>query len=111
MAVSYQYIFTMKGLTKVHPPDKTVLKDIWLAFLPGAKIGVLGANGAGKSTLLRIMAGLDRDFRRRGVPGRGRVGRASCRRSPQLDPRRTSCGNIEEGVRRDACAARRSTSA
>ena len=59
---SYQYIFTMKGLSKVHPPDKTVLKDIWLAFLPGAKIGVLGANGAGKSTLLRIMAGVDKDF-------------------------------------------------
>src|SRR5512141_2443134 len=59
---SYQYIYTMKGLTKVHQPDKVVLKDIWLSFFPGAKIGVLGANGAGKSTLLRIMAGQDKDF-------------------------------------------------
>ena len=50
-----QYIYTMKGLTKVYPPDQVVLKDIWLSFLPGAKIGVLGYNGAGKSTLLRIM--------------------------------------------------------
>ena len=49
-----QYIFTMKGLTKVHPPDKTVLKDIWLSFLPGAKIGVVGVNGSGTSTLMRI---------------------------------------------------------
>ena len=57
-----QYIYTMKGLGKVHPPDHVVLKDIWLSFLPGAKIGVLGLNGSGKSTLLRIMAGEDRAF-------------------------------------------------
>ena len=65
-AMSSQYVFTMHRLTKVHPPDKTVLDDITLAFFPGAKIGVLGYNGAGKSTLLRIMAG-----RRPGVPRRG----------------------------------------
>ena len=53
-----QFIYVMKGLGKVHQPDHVVLKDIWLSFLPGAKIGVLGLNGAGKSTLLRIMAGL-----------------------------------------------------
>jgi sulfate-transporting ATPase len=59
---AYQYVFVMKGLTKVYPPSREVLKGITLSFLPGAKIGVLGPNGAGKSTLLRIMAGVDRDF-------------------------------------------------
>jgi NitT/TauT family transport system ATP-binding protein len=53
-----QFIYTMKGLGKVHPPDQVVFKDIWLSFLPGAKIGVIGTNGSGKSTLLKIMAGL-----------------------------------------------------
>jgi energy-dependent translational throttle protein EttA len=94
---SYQYIFTMKGLTKVHPPDKTVLKDIWLAFLPGAKIGVLGANGAGKSTLLRIMAGLDRDFAGEAFAADG-VSIGFLPQEPLLDPEKTVLGNIEEGV-------------
>ncbi len=57
-----QFIYTMKGLGKVHPPDAKVLEDIWLSFLPGAKIGVLGLNGAGKSSLLKIMAGEDTTF-------------------------------------------------
>src|SRR5918999_1416928 len=61
--MSSQFIFTMYKLSRVHPPDKRVLEDISLSFLPGAKIGVLGANGAGKSTLLRIMAGQDTEFR------------------------------------------------
>src|SRR5215204_2184508 len=61
--MSSQYIFTMYKLSRVHPPDKKVLEDISLSFLPGAKIGVLGPNGSGKSTLLRIMAGRDTDFR------------------------------------------------
>src|SRR5918999_1109758 len=61
--MSSQYIFTMYKLSRTHPPDKQVLKDISLSFLPGAKIGVLGLNGSGKSTLLRIMAGLDTEFR------------------------------------------------
>src|SRR5262245_15303122 len=56
------YIYTLQGLSKVHPPDKKVLNNIYLSFLPGAKIGVLGANGAGKSSLLRIMAGVDKTF-------------------------------------------------
>src|SRR6266571_4377168 len=56
-----QFVYTMKGLGKVHPPDLKVLEDIWLSFLPGAKIGVLGLNGAGKSSLLRIMAGDDHE--------------------------------------------------
>jgi energy-dependent translational throttle protein EttA len=94
---SYQYIFTMKGLSKVHPPDKTVLKDIWLAFLPGAKIGVLGANGAGKSTLLRIMAGIDRDFGGEAFAAAG-VTVGYLPQEPILDPDKTVLGNIEEGV-------------
>ncbi len=56
------YIYTMKDLMKVHPPDKTVVSNVYLSFLPGAKIGVLGTNGTGKSSLLRIMAGVDKDF-------------------------------------------------
>src|ERR1041384_5523000 len=59
---AYQYIYVMKGLSKTYPGGRQVLNDIWLSFLPGAKIGVLGLNGAGKSTLLRIMAGEEREF-------------------------------------------------
>ena len=66
-----QFIYTMKGLGKVHPPDHVVLKDIWLSFLPGAKIGVLGLNGAGKSSLLRIMAGEDTQFIGEALPAEG----------------------------------------
>ena len=93
----YQYIFTMKGLSKIHPPDKTVLRDIWLAFLPGAKIGVLGANGSGKSTLLRIMAGLDRDFGGEAFAADG-VSIGFLSQEPVLDPEKSVLGNIEEGV-------------
>src|SRR5450432_1999589 len=57
-----EYIYTLQGLSKVHPPDKKVLSNIYLSFLPGAKIGVLGPNGSGKSSLLRIMAGVDKTF-------------------------------------------------
>ena len=57
-----QFIYVMKGLGKVYPPDHVVLKDIWLSFLPAAKIGVLGLNGADKSSLLKIMAGQDTEF-------------------------------------------------
>tara|TARA_B100000949_G_scaffold6165_1_gene5099 strand:- start:2114 stop:3811 length:1698 start_codon:yes stop_codon:yes gene_type:complete len=57
-----QFIFTMHRVGRFHPPDRDVLRDITLAFYPGAKIGVLGANGAGKSSLLRIMAGVDDGF-------------------------------------------------
>ena len=60
--MAHQYIYTMQNLRRVHPPNKEVLKGIYLSFYPGAKIGVLGGNGAGKSTLLRIMAGVDKDF-------------------------------------------------
>ena len=52
----------MKGLTKLYPGGREVLKDIWLSFYPGSKIGIIGPNGSGKSTLLKIMAGVDKDY-------------------------------------------------
>ncbi len=92
-----QYVFTMKGLGKTHPPDTVVLKDIWLSFLPGAKIGVLGANGAGKSTLLKIMAGLDPHFSGEAFPGEG-VSIGYLPQEPTLNPEKDVKGNVEEGV-------------
>ena len=92
-----QFVYTMKGLGKIHEPDKQVLRDIWLSFLPGAKIGVLGLNGAGKSSLLKIMAGVDRDFNGEAFPADGlTVGWLP--QEPQLDPSKTVLGNVEEGV-------------
>ena len=72
---AYQYIYTMKNVSKIYPGGREIMKNITLAFLPGAKIGVLGVNGAGKSTLLKIMAGIDQDYRRRGLGRRRRQGR------------------------------------
>jgi sulfate-transporting ATPase len=96
--MSSQPIFTMYRLSRVHPPDKRVLEDISLSFLPGAKIGVLGANGSGKSTLLRIMAGVDTEFRGDAqlAPG-ATVGLLE--QEPQLDPDKDVRGNVEDGVR------------
>jgi ATP-binding cassette ChvD family protein len=92
-----QFIYTMKGLGKVHPPDHVVLKDIWLSFLPGAKIGVLGLNGAGKSTLLRIMAGEDTEFIGEAFPSAG-ISVGFLPQEPRLDPAKNVLGNVEEGV-------------
>ena len=92
-----QFIYTMKGLGKIHPPDHVVLKDIWLSFLPGAKIGVLGLNGAGKSTLLRIMAGEDQQFVGEAWPADG-ISVGFLQQEPRLDPSKTVLGNVEEGV-------------
>src|SRR5918992_1292899 len=92
-----QFIYTMKGLGKVHPPDHVVLKDIWLSFLPGAKIGVLGLNGAGKSSLLRIMAGEDTQFVGEAFPADG-ISIGFLQQEPRLDPAKTVLGNVEEGV-------------
>jgi len=73
--VAHQFIFTMQDVRKVHPPNKEVLKGLWLSFYPGAKIGVLGHNGCGKSTLLRIMAGLDTEHGGEARPADGtRIG-------------------------------------
>jgi ATP-binding cassette ChvD family protein len=92
-----QFVYTMQDLGKVVPPDRVILEDITLAFLPGAKIGVLGANGAGKSSLLRIMAGVDNDFVGDAKPAPGmRVGYLS--QEPELDPTKDVLGNVEEGV-------------
>jgi energy-dependent translational throttle protein EttA len=95
--MSSQYIFTMYKLSRKHPPDKQVLKDISLSFLPGAKIGVLGLNGSGKSTLLRIMAGLDKEYRGEAqlAPG-ATVGLLE--QEPQLDESKDVRGNVEDGV-------------
>jgi sulfate-transporting ATPase len=92
-----QFIYTMKGLGKVYPPDSQVLKDIWLSFLPGAKIGVLGLNGSGKSTLLKIMAGVDHDFVGEAFPAEG-ITRGYLQQEPQLDPTKTVRDIVEEGV-------------
>jgi ATP-binding cassette ChvD family protein len=92
-----QYIYTMKGLGKVHPPDAVVLRDIWLSFLPGAKIGVLGLNGAGKSSLLKIMAGEDQEFIGEAFPADG-ISVGFLPQEPRLDPNKTVLGNVEEGV-------------
>ncbi len=92
-----QFIYTMKGLGKIYPPDSVVFTDIWLSFLHGAKIGVLGANGAGKSTLLKIMAGLDSDYQGEATRSAGySVGYLA--QEPVLDPTKTVLGNVEEGV-------------
>src|SRR5512142_219988 len=96
----------MKALTKVQPPDKTVLKDIWLSFLPGAKIGVLGANGAGKSTLLRIMAGIETEFMGEAFPAaEATIGHLA--QEPQLDPAKDVLGNVMEGVAETQALLRR----
>src|SRR5215510_1317404 len=92
-----QFIYTMKGLGKVHPPDAKVLEDIWLSFLPGAKIGVLGLNGAGKSSLLKIMAGEDTTFLGEAFPADG-ISVGFLHQEPRLDPKKTVLGNVEEGV-------------
>ncbi len=92
-----QYIYSMNRVGKIVPPKKYILKDIWLSFFPGAKIGVLGLNGSGKSTLLKIMAGLDTDIEGEAIPLKGiKIGYLS--QEPQLDPAKTVRGNIEEAV-------------
>jgi ATP-binding cassette ChvD family protein len=92
-----QFIYVMKGMGKVHPPDHVVLKDIWLSFLPGAKIGVLGLNGAGKSTLLKIMAGQDTEFLGEAFLAQGNsAGYLS--QEPALDATKTVREIVDEGV-------------
>ncbi|HET6156904.1 MAG TPA: energy-dependent translational throttle protein EttA [Dongiaceae bacterium] len=94
---AYQYIYVMKGLTKIYPGGRKVLENVWLSFLPGAKIGVLGHNGAGKSTLLRIMAGIDKDFSGEAWAAEG-VSVGFLQQEPQLDPAKDVLGNVMEGV-------------
>src|SRR3954469_8404890 len=95
--MSAQYVYTMHRLTKAYPPDKTVLKDITLAFYPGAKIGVLGYNGAGKSTVLRIMAGQETEYRGDAMLAPGAtVGLLE--QEPHLDESKDVRANVEDGV-------------
>jgi ATP-binding cassette ChvD family protein len=92
-----QYVYVMKGLSKTWPGGRQVLKDIWLSFFPGAKIGVIGVNGAGKSTLLRIMAGQDKEFTGEAWAADGvRVGFLT--QEPELDPSTDVLGNVMQGV-------------
>lgn len=94
---AYQYIYVMKNLSKTYPGGKQVLKNIWLSFFPGAKIGVLGHNGAGKSTLLKIMAGLDTEFSGEAWAAEGAsVGYLP--QEPQLDPSKNVIENIMDGL-------------
>ena len=94
---SYQYVYTMRNLTKSFPGGREILKDVTLAFLPGAKIGVLGVNGAGKSTLMKIMAGEDQEF-----AGDAWAAEAAevgiLKQEPELDPEKDVYGNVLEGM-------------
>ncbi|MGH7724564.1 MAG: energy-dependent translational throttle protein EttA [Candidatus Eiseniibacteriota bacterium] len=91
------FIFTMKDVGKVVPPNRQILKGIWLSFFYGAKIGVLGLNGAGKSSLLRIMAGVDKEHLGEAQPAKGiRIGYLE--QEPRLDPKKNVLENVEEGV-------------
>ncbi|MBW2240900.1 MAG: energy-dependent translational throttle protein EttA [Deltaproteobacteria bacterium] len=95
--MAHEFVFTLQDLRRVVPPDRVILDGITLAFLPGAKIGVLGANGSGKSSLLRIMAGLDTDYLGEARPADGlRVGFLP--QEPELDPNKDVKGNVEDGV-------------
>lgn len=93
-----QFIFTMQGVGKIVPPKKEILKNIWLSFYPGAKIGVLGLNGSGKSSLLKIMAGIDKEFIGEARPQKADIKMGYLPQEPWLDPNKTVRGNVEEGV-------------
>jgi sulfate-transporting ATPase len=93
-----RFIYVMKELRKVVPPNREILKGIWLSFYPGAKIGVVGPNGSGKSSLLRIMAGVDKDFNGEAWAAEGtRISYLS--QEPELDPALDVRGNVEEAVK------------
>ncbi|HYJ35877.1 MAG TPA: ATP-binding cassette domain-containing protein, partial [Rhizomicrobium sp.] len=92
-----QFVYVMKGLSKTYPGGKQVLKDIWLSFYPGAKIGIVGVNGAGKSTLMRIMAGQDKDFTGEAWAAEG-VTQGYLAQEPELDPKKDVLGNVMDGV-------------
>ena len=101
-----EFVYTIQGLRKRVPPNREILRGITLAFLPGAKIGVIGHNGAGKSTLLRIMAGLDPEFDGEAKPTEGvRVGFVP--QEPELDPDKDVLGNIEVAVSEQRALLRR----
>lgn len=104
--MSQQYVYSMLRVTKVVPPQKTIIKDISLSFFPGAKIGLLGLNGAGKSTVLRIMAGVDKEFEGEAVPMGGiKIGYLP--QEPELDPEKTVREEVESGLGEVAAAQKR----
>ncbi|OFK88263.1 MULTISPECIES: energy-dependent translational throttle protein EttA [unclassified Eikenella] len=101
-----QYVYSMLRVSKVVPPQKTIIKDISLSFFPGAKIGLLGLNGAGKSTVLRIMAGVDKEFEGEAVPMSGiKIGYLP--QEPELDPEKTVRQEVESGLGEVAAAQKR----
>ncbi|AUX61513.1 energy-dependent translational throttle protein EttA [Simonsiella muelleri] len=101
-----QYVYSMFRVSKIVPPQKTIIKDISLSFLPGAKIGLLGLNGAGKSTVLRIMAGVDKEFEGEAVPMSGlKIGYLP--QEPELDPEKTVREEVESGLGEVAAAQKR----
>lgn len=101
-----QYIFSMQGVGKTVPPNREILKNIWLSFYPGAKIGVLGLNGSGKSTLLKIMAGLDKEFHGEARPLADiKIGYLP--QEPHLDPQKNVRENIETGMGEDLATINR----
>lgn len=93
-----EYVYVMKGLSKSYPGGRQVLKDVWLSFLPGAKIGIIGVNGAGKSTLMKIIAGMDKEFNGEAWPGKG-VSVGYLPQEPDLDPKKTVFENIQDGFK------------
>ena len=101
-----QYVFSMLRVSKVVPPQKTIIKDISLSFFPGAKIGLLGLNGAGKSTVLRIMAGVDKEFEGEAIPMSG-INIGYLPQEPQLDPEKTVREEVESGLGEVAAAQKR----
>ena len=104
--MSQQYVYSMLRVSKVVPPQKTIIKDISLSFFPGAKIGLLGLNGAGKSTVLRIMAGVDKEFEGEAVPMGGiKIGYLP--QEPKLDPEKTVREEVESGLGEVAAAQKR----
>ena len=104
--MSQQYVYSMLRVSKVVPPQKTIIKDISLSFFPGAKIGLLGLNGAGKSTVLRIMAGVDKEFEGEAVP-MGGIKIGSLPQEPELDPEKTVREEVESGLGEVAAAQKR----
>ena len=101
-----QYVYSMLRVSKIVPPQKTIIKDISLSFFPGAKIGLLGLNGAGKSTVLRIMAGVDKEFEGEAVPMSGlKIGYLP--QEPELDPGKTVREEVESGLGEVAAAQKR----
>lgn len=95
---TYQYSYVMKGLNKIFPGGRQILKDIYLSFYPGAKIGVIGVNGSGKSTLLKIMAGIDTEFQGEAFPAEGlKIGYLP--QEPHLDPTKSVFDNVMEAVK------------